>query len=162
MINIPNSLTVHDLNQWLNSNQENLIIIDVRENMEIDNLIIEKINIAGNSVTNDSVIRGELLVDEGDPYSELLVNRSLNELRGRNIFSKVSYTTSPGTSSDVKVLELRVEEKATGEIMAGAGVGTAGTSFQVMVKENNWLGKGMKVNSSVNVSTEKGKTYIFG
>ena len=36
MINIPNSLTVHDLNQWLNSNHENPIIIDVRESIEID------------------------------------------------------------------------------------------------------------------------------
>jgi len=36
MINIPNSLTVHDLNQWLNSNHENPIIIDVREDLEID------------------------------------------------------------------------------------------------------------------------------
>ena len=47
--------------------------------------IIEKINIAGNTVTNDSVIRGELLVDEGDPYSELLVNRSINEIKSRNL-----------------------------------------------------------------------------
>ena len=36
MINIPNSLTVHDLNQWLNSNDENPIIIDVRESIEVD------------------------------------------------------------------------------------------------------------------------------
>ena len=39
--------------------------------------------------------------------------------------------------------------------MAGAGVGTTGTSFQFLVKENNWLGKGMKVNTSLNLSTEK-------
>ena len=36
MINIPNSLTVHGLNQWLNSNDENPIIIDVRESIEVD------------------------------------------------------------------------------------------------------------------------------
>jgi len=122
---------------------------------EGEKFIIEKINIAGNSITNDSVIRGALLVDEGDPYSELLVNKSLNKLRGRNIFSKVAYTTSPGSTNDVKVLELSVEEKATGEVMAGAGVGTAGTSFQFLVKENNWLGKGMRVNTGLNVSTER-------
>ena len=51
--------------------------------------IIEKINVAGNTVTNDSVIRGELLVDEGDPFSELLVNKSINKIKGRNIFGKV-------------------------------------------------------------------------
>ena len=36
MINIPNSLSVHGLNKWLNSNHENPIIIDVREGIEID------------------------------------------------------------------------------------------------------------------------------
>ena len=36
MINIPNSLTAQDLYQWLNSNHENPIIIDVRESLEID------------------------------------------------------------------------------------------------------------------------------
>jgi len=36
MINIPNSLTVHDLNQWLNSNHEHPLIIDVRESLEIE------------------------------------------------------------------------------------------------------------------------------
>ena len=56
--------------------------------------IIEKINIAGNTVTNDDVIRGELLVDEGDPFSELLVNKSINEIRSRNIFGSVKTNNS--------------------------------------------------------------------
>ena len=45
---------------------------------EGDKYIIERVNIIGNTVTNDSVIRGELIVDEGDPYSKLLVNKSIN------------------------------------------------------------------------------------
>ena len=36
MTNIPKSLTVHNLNDWLNSENENLIIIDVREDLEIE------------------------------------------------------------------------------------------------------------------------------
>ncbi len=36
MIDTPKSLTVHDLNNWINSQNENPIIIDVRENLEID------------------------------------------------------------------------------------------------------------------------------
>ena len=50
---------------------------------------IERINIVGNSVTNDSVIRGEMLVDEGDPYSALLISKSINELNARGIFGKI-------------------------------------------------------------------------
>ena len=117
--------------------------------------IIEKINIAGNTVTNDSVIRSELLVDEGDPFSELLVNKSINKIKGRNLFGKVELTTLPGSVDGLKVLEISVEEKATGEIMAGAGVGTDGTSFQVSVSENNWLGRGINLISSLNLSEER-------
>jgi len=117
--------------------------------------IIEKINIAGNTVTNDSVIRGELLVDEGDPFSELLVNRSINNIKGRNIFGEVLVKTSEGSEQGYRVLEIDVEEKATGEIMAAAGVGTDGTTFSFSVKENNWLGRGVKLQTAVNLSTEK-------
>ena len=33
--------------------------------------LVERINIEGNSVTNESVIRSELILDEGDPFSNL-------------------------------------------------------------------------------------------
>ena len=130
--------------------------IEVKINIfEGKKFIIEKINIAGNTVTNDSVIRGELLVDEGDPFSELLVNKSLNKIRGRNIFGKVEQKTLPGSTDDLKILEINVEEKATGEIMAGAGVGTEGTSFMFSVRENNWLGKGVYLTSALSISEER-------
>ncbi len=122
---------------------------------EGEKFVIEKINIVGNTITNDSVIRGELLVDEGDPYSELLVNNSINKIRGRNIFGKVDYKTSPGTTEGLKVLDISVEEKATGEVMAGAGVGTDGTTFQFSVTENNWLGRGISLQSNLSLSEEK-------
>ena len=55
---------------------------DVKENIiKGEKFFIERINIAGNNVTNDSVIRGEMLVDEGDPYSVLLVNKSINRIK---------------------------------------------------------------------------------
>ncbi len=130
--------------------------VEVKINIfEGDKVIIERVNIVGNSVTNDSVIRSELIVDEGDPYSKLLVNKSINKLKGRNIFGNVEHKILPGSTDDLKVLEINVEEKATGEIMAGAGVGTDGTSFQFAIKENNWLGRGVSLKSQVNLSEEK-------
>ena len=63
--------------------------VEVKINIfEGEKVIIERINIVGNSVTNDSVIRGEMIVDEGDPFSKLLVNKSINKLKGRNIFGE--------------------------------------------------------------------------
>ena len=130
--------------------------VEVKINIfEGEKVIIERINIVGNSVTNDSVIRSALIIDEGDPFSTLLVNKSINEIKARNIFSNVQHEVLPGSTEDLKVLKITVEEKATGEIMAGAGIGTEGTSFQFGVKENNWLGKGIKLESSLNLSEQK-------
>ena len=113
---------------------------------------VERVNIKGNNVTNDSVIRSELLVDEGDPYSDVKVEKSISNLKSRNIFGKVSHKVLPGSAKDLKIIEVEVEEKPTGEIAAGAGVGTTGTSFMFNIKENNYLGKGVTVDGSVNVS----------
>ena len=130
--------------------------VDIKiEIFEGEKFIVERINIIGNSVTNDSVIRGELLVDEGDPYSALLINKSINEIKARGLFGSVTKKITQGSTPDLKVLEITVEERATGEITAGAGIGTDGTSFLFSVSENNWLGRGVKLNTMLNVSGEK-------
>ena len=151
--------------QFINHNVEETLEdtgVEVKINIfEGEKVIIERINITGNSITNDSVIRSALIVDEGDPFSTLLVNKSINEIKSRNIFGKVEYELSPGSSEDFKVINISVEEKATGEIMAGAGVGTDGTSFMFSVKENNWLGRGVKLETTLNLSEEKVKGSIL-
>ena len=130
--------------------------VEVKINIyEDEKFTIERINIVGNSVTNDAVIRGELVVDEGDPYSVLLLNKSINELRARNLFSDIAKTVSEGSTPSQKIIKLEVQEKATGEISAGAGVGSDGTTFMFAVKENNWLGRGISLDTSVSVSAEK-------
>ncbi len=69
---------------------------------------IERVNIVGNTVTNDSVIRSELLVDEGDPYSDVKIEQSMSRLRARNIFKRVGYKLSDGSSRDLKVMEIKI------------------------------------------------------
>jgi len=130
-------------------------MVDVRINIfEGEKFIIERINIVGNNVTNDSVIRGELIVDEGDPYSVLLVNKSINKLKARGIFGSVNQKIVEGSQPGYKVLEINVEEKATGELSAGAGIGTDGTAFMFAVSENNWLGRGINLKSSLDLTEE--------
>ena len=145
--------------QFINHNIEETLDdtgVEVKINIfEGEKVIIERINVIGNSVTSDSVIRSALIVDEGDPFSTLLVNKSINEIKSRNIFGKVDYVVSAGSSDDLKVIDITVEEKATGEIVAGAGIGTEGTSFMFSVKENNWLGRGVKLESTLNLSETK-------
>ncbi len=113
---------------------------------------IERVNIIGNTVTNDSVIRSELLLDEGDPFSNIKLEKSVSNLKARGIFKTVKKRLLDGSSKDLKVMEIIVEEKPTGEISAGAGTGTDGTTFSFALRENNYLGQGLTVDSSLELT----------
>ena len=116
--------------------------------------LVERINILGNYVTNEDVIRGELIIDEGDPYSKLNLDKSISKIKARNIFKSVKFDVSEGTNNDLKKIDISVEERATGEISAGAGIGTTGGSFAVGIKENNWLGSGKAISFDLEVDSE--------
>ena len=116
--------------------------------------LVEKIQINGNIVTDESVIRSDLLLDEGDPFNSLKLNQSISKLKSRGIFASVEKKVINGSNKDLKIIEISVEEQPTGEISAGAGIGTSGGSFAFSISENNWLGKGMKVQTSIDISKE--------
>ena len=115
---------------------------------------VERINIIGNDVTNESVIRGELKVDEGDPFTKVNFDKSISDIKSRNIFKSVNYEILNGSQSNLKIINISVEEKPTGEISAGAGIGTNGGTFAFNIKENNWLGEGKSVGFDVEVDKE--------
>ena len=116
--------------------------------------LVERINVKGNNVTNESVIRGELLIDEGDPFNKLKLEQSIAKLKSRNIFGEIKYEILDGSNTGQRIIDVEVEEKPTGEISAGAGIGTDGGSFAFNVKENNFLGRGISVDTYVDVSAE--------
>ena len=124
--------------------------------------LVEKINISGNTVTDETVIRSELLLDEGDPFNNLKLDQSVSKLKARNIFAEVKKKVIDGENSNQKIIDIEVEEKPTGEISAGAGIGTSGGSFAFSVSENNWLGRGIGVSTSLEVSKETfaGTLYV--
>ena len=109
---------------------------------EGEKILVERINIFGNNITDEDVIRGELVLDEGDPFTKLNLDKSVAEIKRRNIFKSVNYQVKNGSENNLKVIDITVEEQPTGEISAGAGVGTNGGSFAIDIKENNWLGRG--------------------
>ena len=124
--------------------------------------LVERIIIKGNAVTDESVIRSELLLDEGDPFNTLKLNQSISKLKSRNIFGDIKKTISEGSSVGQKIISIEVEEKPTGEISAGAGVGTNGASFAFNISENNWLGQGIRLSTNIDISKENftgGITY---
>ena len=129
---------------------------------ETEKFFIEKINILGNNITRESVIRNQIEIDEGDPFNQILYAKSLNNIKALNFFESVNGEILDGDEFNTKVININITEKATGEIFAGVGTGTDGSSFAFGVKENNYLGRGVKVDSNLNVSEEriKGKFIV--
>ena len=137
--------------------------IDLEFNVEEgEKFYVNRINIFGNTVTAENVIRNQLMLDEGDPFSEILVTKSINNLKSLNFFKQVNSKTQINDDTKTKSIDIFVEEKPTGEIYAQAGVGTSGSSFGVGVKENNFLGKGIGLDSNFQISTDsfKGKFSV--
>ena len=125
---------------------------------ESEKLYVERINVYGNFITEEKVIRNSFIIDEGDPFNELLFEKSIANLKAKNIFETVNNEIIDSKSSqNSKIINITVEEKPTGEIFAGLGAGTDGTSLSAGIKENNYLGKGIKLNSSLSLSGNKVK-----
>ena len=91
---------------------------------ETEKFFIERINIFGNDITREDVIRNYLELDEGDPYNEILESKSINNLKNLNFFKDVKSTIQNGDKPKSKIINITVDEKPTGEISAGAGFGT--------------------------------------
>ena len=109
---------------------------------ESEKILVKKINILGNNITRENVIRNKFEIDEGDFYNEILMNKTINNLKALNFFKTVK-SNSINDVDNNKIINIFLEEKATGEIGAAAGVGSSGGSFGFFVKENNYLGKGI-------------------
>ena len=127
---------------------------------ESEKFYVKKINILGNNITREEVIRNNLIVDEGDAFNELLQAKTLNNLKSLNFFSKVESEILDVENENKKIINITVEEKPTGEIMAGAGVGTAGATVAFGVSENNFLGRGIKFTSNISLGSESLKGII--
>ena len=127
---------------------------------ESEKFYVEKINILGNNITREDVIRNRLLVDEGDPYNKLLHNRSINSIKALNFFSSVSDEVLTGSLKNQKIININIEEKPTGEISAGAGVGTSGGTVAFSVKENNFLGRGIQFGTDLTITSESVRGLI--
>ena len=139
------------VNEEVVDNNKINFIFKIKESQKI---YVEKINIIGNNVTRENVIRNNLIVDEGDAFNKILQNKSINQLKSLNFFKSVNYKATEGSSPDKTIIDINIEEKATGEITAGAGVGTSGGTIAFGIRENNYLGKGIGLNTNLTLSAE--------
>jgi outer membrane protein insertion porin family len=104
---------------------------------------IERINIRGNERTRDYVIRREFDLAEGDAYNRALIDRAERRLKNLNFFKTVKITTEPGSAPDRVVLNVDVEDQATGEFQLAGGYSSVdGAIAELSIGERNLLGQG--------------------
>jgi len=122
---------------------------------QLEKTYVDKINIFGNFITEEKVIRNELVVDEGDPYNKILFKKSISNIKSKGIFKNVKSKITTSKNKKNKIINIIVEEKPTGEIFAGVGTGTGGSSFSAGLKEKNYLGKGITLDTNFALSDDE-------
>lgn len=112
---------------------------------------VRRIDVVGNKLTNDDVIRRELRQTEGGAFSPSRVNRSKVRLQRLSFFDEVEIETVPVAGREDQVdLEVVVKERATGSFLFGLGYsGDNGALVQASVSQANLFGSGNQLNFSV-------------
>ena len=138
---------------------------------EAPRVYVEKININGNTITKDTVIRREFRLAEGDAFNSFKVKRTRDRIQGLGFFQeKFEVEQKPGSAPDKVVLEANVQEKPTGELQVSAGFSSLEKFIlSLSIRQRNFRGLGQELRASANVSSysksiEAGFTepYLFG
>jgi len=122
---------------------------------------VERIEITGNTRTQDRVIRREFRLAEGDPLVVPQVRRSRERIRSLGYFSDVQINSVPGSAPDRVILNTQVTERATGEFTIGGGYSTdAGLLADVGLRERNLLGTGVDARLNVTLAQRRSQVDI--
>ena len=108
---------------------------------------VRRINIVGNTKTNDEVYRRELRQFESSTYAESKIDRSKIRLQRLKFVNNVEVKkTIVDESLGLIDIDFIVEETQSGEFKVGAGYSdSSGAVFNIKVQQDNFLGKGNNV-----------------
>lgn len=124
--------------------------------LEAPRTYVERIDIHGNVRTLDKVIRREFRLSEGDAFNSLRVQRSEQRINLLSFFRNVEVEQLPGSAPDKVILDVTVEEQATGEFSLGFGFSSFdGFIFDTSVSERNLLGKGQELTLALLLSSRR-------
>ncbi len=122
---------------------------------ETPRVYVEAVNVNGNTLTQDKVIRRELRLAEGDAFNAFSVKRSEDRIKSLGFFQdKFEITQRQGSAPDRVILEANVEEKSTGELQLSAGFSSLERFIvNASIRQRNFRGKGQELRASVNYSS---------
>lgn len=107
---------------------------------ESPRVFVERVDINGNTLTQDKVVRREFRLNEGDAFNTIAVKRTGDRIKSLGYFQDdLEVEQSQGSSSDRIILTANVEEKATGELSLSAGFSSIESFiFQGSIKQRNF------------------------
>ncbi|HTI53296.1 MAG TPA: outer membrane protein assembly factor BamA [Verrucomicrobiae bacterium] len=107
---------------------------------------VERINIAGNTRSEEKILRREIPMAEGDLFTSQKLARAKQRLTNLNYFDKVEAKTAPGSAKDKIIVNIDVTEKPTGLFSIGGGYSSQdGVLGTLDLSQRNFLGKGWEV-----------------
>lgn len=121
---------------------------------EAPRVYVERVDINGNTLTQDKVIRREFRLAEGDAFNSLQVKRSTNRIKSLGYFQeKFEVEQKQGSAPDRIILEANVEEKPTGQLQLSAGFSSLESFIlEASIQQNNFRGRGQTVGVSASYS----------
>ncbi len=121
---------------------------------EAPRVYVERIDVNGNTLTEDKVVRREFRLAEGDAFNSLQVKRSTARIKSLGYFQeKFEVAQKPGSARDRIILEANVEEKPTGELQLSAGYSSLESLiFQASIQQRNFRGLGQTLGLSGSIS----------
>ncbi len=129
--------------------------MDVRFTLtDAPRVYVESIDINGNTLTQDKVIRREFRIVEGDAFSSLQVSRSTARINSLGYFQEnFEVEQVEGSAPDRIILQANLQEEPTGELSLSAGFSSLESFiFQGSIRQNNFRGRGQTVGLSLNYS----------
>ncbi|RLA94431.1 MAG: outer membrane protein assembly factor BamA [Deltaproteobacteria bacterium] len=135
-----------DITPLTNINADNKTVVLTYDIAKGQKVYFEKINITGNTRTRDKVIRREMRIREEDLYSNKKLKKSRERINNLGYFEEVKINTQKGSAPNKMTLEVKVKEKPTGMISAGAGYSSVDNLVGIFqISQNNFMGKGLRL-----------------
>ena len=119
------------------------IAIDVNEGPEV---YVERINISGNTRSEDRILRRELPFVEGDLFTLQKLQRARQRIINLGYFESVAVETQPGTDKTRIIVNVEVTERPTGVFSIGGGYSSVDSFVGTLdISQNNFLGRGWQL-----------------
>lgn len=115
---------------------------------------VERVDINGNTLSQDKVIRREFRLSEGDAFNSIGVQRTTARINSLGYYQEnFEVTQVEGSAPDRIVLEANVEEQPTGELQFSAGFSSIERFILAgSIRQRNFRGRGQTVGLSLNLS----------